>query len=166
MVTLSIDRINKAAPYNVEAMEKDGFYQFVTDYGVRYSIGFDLTEGLLSHEVYQFIITNVNNRKSLRDHKLRDTIMAIIYEFFEANNTVMLYICETGDNKQSMRSRLFEYWWATSPRKSDFTMVSANIRDAEGVRNYASIILRLDNPDAKDIVAEFTETVQLLSQKP
>lgn len=42
----------------------------------------------------------------------------------------------------------------------------ADIRDTDGVQNYAAIIVRLDNPKLKSIVAEFTETVQILSQKP
>lgn len=44
--------------------------------------------------------------------------------------------------------------------------MSADIRDADGEQNYAAIIVRLDNPHLKSIVAEFTETVQILSQKP
>lgn len=44
--------------------------------------------------------------------------------------------------------------------------MSADIRDAEGIPNYAVIVVRLDNPRLTSVIAEFTETVQLLSQKP
>ena len=60
---------------------------------------------------YQFSIINFNNKKSPRDPKVRETIIAIIENFFMESQEVMLYICETGDGKQSMRSRLFEYWF-------------------------------------------------------
>ena len=53
-----------------------------------------------------------------------------------------------------------------SLRKSDFVFMSADIRDAEGIPNYAAIVVRLDNPRLTSVIAEFTETVQLLSQKP
>jgi len=44
--------------------------------------------------------------------KLRQTIIAIIEEFFEANgNEAMLYITETGDGKQMFRNRLFIRWF-------------------------------------------------------
>lgn len=76
------------------------------------------------------------------------------------------YICETGDNKQRMRSRLFEYWFSTYNRKALFTMISSSIVDAEGVVNFATIILRNDNPELSEIIVEFTESIQLLSQKP
>mgnify|MGYP001537902201 CR=1 FL=1 len=62
-----------------------------------------------------------------------------------------------------MRNRLFEFWFHSSPRKSDFAFMSADIRDADGIQNYAAIIIRLDNPNLKSIVAEFTETIQMLS---
>lgn len=44
--------------------------------------------------------------------------------------------------------------------------MSADIRDLERELNYAAIIVRLDNPRLTSVIAEFTETVQLLNQKP
>lgn len=152
--------------YPVETTGEDGFYQFFTDGGVHYSVGFMEDDILLSQNSYQLIIANINNHKSPRDHKVRDTIIAIVDEFFRNNNSTLLYICETGDSKQSMRSRLFEYWFSTYNRKALFTMISSSIVDEEGVVNFATIILRNDNPNLSEIIAEFTESIQLLSQKP
>lgn len=42
----------------------------------------------------------------------------------------------------------------------------ADIRGAERVLNYAVILIRLGNPRLTFAIAEFTETVQLFSQKP
>lgn len=152
--------------YPVETTGEDGFYQFFTDGGVHYSVGFMEDDILLSQNSYQLIIANINNHKSPRDHKVRDTIIAIVDEFFRNNNSTLLYICETGDSKQSMRSQLFEYWFSTYNRKALFTMISSSIVDEEGVVNFATIILRNDNPNLSEIIAEFTESIQLLSQKP
>lgn len=152
--------------YPVETTGEDGFYQFFTDGGVHYSVGFMEDDILLSQNSYQLIIANINNHKSPRDHKVRDTIIAIVDEFFRNNNSTLLYICETGDSKQSMRSRLFEYWFSTYNRKALFTMISSSIVDEEGVVNFATIILRNDNPNLSEIIAEFTESILLLSQKP
>ena len=163
---LSLKRINENSSYPVETTGEDGFYQFFTDGGVHYSVGFMEDDILLSQNSYQLIIANINNHKSPRDHKVRDTIIAIVDEFFRSNNSTLLYICETGDSKQSMRSRLFEYWFSTYNRKALFTMISSSIVDEEGVVNFATIILRNDNPNLSEIIAEFTESIQLLSQKP
>ena len=153
---LSLERINSGeTPYQVEPTEQNGFYQFFTDGGVHYSVGFMEDDVLLSKNSYQLIIANINN-----------TIVSIVDEFFRCNNSTLLYICETGDNKQRMRSRLFEYWFSTYNRKALFTMISSSIVDAEGVVNFATIILRNDNPELSEIIVEFTESIQLLSQKP
>ena len=163
---LSLKRINENSSYPVETTGEDGFYQFFTDRGVHYSVGFMEDDILLSQNSYQLIIANINNHKSPRDHKVRDTIIAIVDEFFRNNNSTLLYICDTSDSKQSMRSRLFEYWFSTYNRKALFTMISSSIVDEEGVVNFATIILRNDNPNLSEIIAEFTESIQLLSQKP
>lgn len=166
MNSLSIERINETSSYRVELTEQDGFYQFFTDGGVHYSVGFMEDDILLVNDSYQLIIANINNHKSPRDRKVRDTIVAIVDEFFYRNNSTLLYICETGDNKQRMRSRLFEYWFSTYNRKALFTMMSSSVMDMDGVVNFVTIILRNDNRRLTEIITEFTESIQLLSQKP
>ncbi len=167
MVKLSIDAINSNSPYKVSLSKADGFFQFTTDYGIRYTVGFEQANELLKYETYQFLIINVNNQKSPRDEKLKKTILAVIKEFFRVSNTTMLYICETGDNKQSMRNRLFEYWFSSSAEiASAYTIMSSEIRDEDGVSNYAAIILRIDNPNYTEIIADFSNTVKFLNQKP
>ena len=77
-----------------------------------------------------------------------------------------MYICETGDGKQSFRSKLFERWFYTYNKKANYTFITSSIVDEEGVVNYATIIIRNDNPNLPTAVAEFTNTIQMLSQKP
>lgn len=149
----------------VKAGNRSDFY-FTTDYGVDYKICFLDSDLLMSDEAYELVIANVNNIKSPRDNKLRRTVMAVVYEFFEKNNMTLLYICETGDNRQTMRSRLFEYWYRTLPRSSEFYVSSINVKDIDGVQNFATIILRLDNPRIKDVVSEFIDTSRMLNDKP
>lgn len=165
MHPLSLELINKVAAYPVVCNEQDGFFHFFTDGGIHYSVGFIEDDILLSKESYQLIIANLNNRKSMRDKKVRDTIVAIVDEFFNRNNATLLYICETGDNKQGIRSRLFEYWFSTYNQKSLFTTLSSSVVDSEGVVNYATIILRNDNPFLSETISEFSESIQTLNQK-
>ena len=47
-----------------------------------------------------------------------------------------------------------------------FTMLTSSIVDEEGIVNFATLILRNDNPLLAEVVAEFSESVQLLNQKP
>ena len=165
MKPLSLEHVNTVSPYFVESTNNIGFYQFFTETGVHYSVGFMKDDLLLTKDSYQLIIANVNNHKSPRDRKVRDTIVAIIDEFFNQNNSTLLYICDTGDNKQHMRSRLFEYWFSTYQYKAFFTMISSSVMDMDGIINFATLILRNDNPFLSEIVTEFTESIQLLNQK-
>lgn len=166
MNPLSVDSINYRAPYRVAMGETAISYCFTTDYDVDYSIDFIDDDLINSDESYQLIIANLNNKKSPRDHKIKDTVLAVVEEFFQKNESTLLYICETGDSKQSMRSRLFEYWFATYEHKAQYTVVSSSIVDEEGVVNYATLIVRNDNPRLLQVISEFSESISLLSQKP
>lgn len=165
MNRLSIKTINERSSYEVSEVGENCF-QFFTDYGVHCSVEFVLDDSLLSRETYHLVIVNVNHQKSPSDLKVRDTIIAVIDEFFESNNSTLLYICETGDKKQAFRNRLFERWFSTYARKAQYTFVASSLIDDEGIENYAAIIVRNDNPELSAIISEFTTTISLLSTKP
>lgn len=166
MNTLDIGRINRLSPYEVQESCDEGFFDLVTDSGVQYSIGFmENYEALLLEDCYEFIIVNVNNKKSLRDVKLRDAMFAVIDEFFRVNNSTVLYICDTGDGRQSVRNRLFQHWFMQYSKHSAFTFMNSSVF-ADGIMNYASLIVRNDNPKLQTITEHFTTTVRLLGSKP
>lgn len=165
MIKLPLQRINEVAPYKIK-LQHDGSAYFTTDKGLHYIVSFDPDDAILSTLCYQLIIINVDNKPSPRDCKLRDTIVAIVEGFFAFNNEVMLYICETGDGKQAMRNRLFQYWYSQYERKYEFTFLSASIKDEEGIVNYATFIMRNDNPNYVEVLEDFGHSVQVLSNKP
>lgn len=109
---------------------------------------------------------NLNNKKSPRDPKVKDTITSIVEAFFSGNDNVLLYICETGDAKQAMRSRLFQYWFSSYINKELFTFISASVKDEDGIINHAALIMRSDNPSMPTILSEFSKTINLLNNKP
>ena len=113
-----------------------------------------------------FLSSNVNKIPSPRDLKMRDTVMLIIENFFNMNEAALLYICESGDGKQHMRSRLFEYWFSSYQMKDKFILMPVSIEDMEGIENFAALIIRKDNPNVLDIVAEFSNTVAMFRVKP
>ena len=163
---IDIENFNQRSPYKVVASCISGFYEFTTDYDVQYQIGFMPDTSIIQENAYQFIITNVNNRVSPNDAKVKDTVITMIDEFFRKNNDTLLYICETGDGKQAMRNRLFHYWFSLYENSQNLICMSSSVTDEEGIVNYATIILRNDNPKLSEIIAEYTETIQLLNTKP
>lgn len=166
MNTLDIDKINVSTPYRVIASEVQGGCSFITDSGVLYTIYFVEDEMVRSTESYQFVIANINNQKSPRDTKLKDTIVAIVENFFECNEAALLYICETSDGKQKMRSRLFEYWFKAYEEKVKYTMLSTSFMEEDGIENFTSVIIRNTNPDLAKLMCEFYETIEKINQKP
>ena len=163
MKPLSLDIINASAPYEVYWHEKSRTYRFKSDFGVVLAIGFDDDDIIENAESYVFSIINVNKIPSPRDLKMRDTVMLIIENFF--NKAALLYICESGDGKQHMRSRLIEYWFSSYQMKDKFILMPVSIEDMDGVENFAALIIRKDNPNILDIVAEFSNTVAMFRVK-
>ncbi len=141
-------------------------YRFRSDNGVVLAIGFDDDDMIESAESYMFSIINVNNVPSPRDLKMRDTVMLVIESFFNTNEAALLYICESGDGKQQMRSRLFEFWFSSYRMNEKFLLLPVSIEDMEGEMNYAALIVRKDNPKIIDIVSEFSNTVAMFRVKP
>lgn len=166
MVNISAERINLTAPYHVVDRGDGDYVYFTTDYGVRYRVGFERLDLIKSAPAYEFVIINVNQKPSPRDSKLRETVMAVVYDFFLSSELAMLYICETGDGKQSLRDRLFHFWLRTSPQYANFGTWDFAVTDEEGIRNYITLIVRNDNPKIVEVAAEITETVRLLNEKP
>ena len=166
MKALPLDVINASAPYKVYWHEASHTYRFKSDYEVVFAIGFDDDDIIETAESYVFSIINVNNMSSPRDMKVRDTVMLIIENFFNMNQAALLYICESGDGKQQMCSRLFEFWFSTYLLKDKFLLMPVSIEDMDGMENFAALIIRKDNPRFIDIVSEFSNTVAMLRVKP
>lgn len=57
MIELNIARLNLKSPYYV-TQDEDGDLLFITDYGVRYAISFELNEGMMNYPAYEFGILN------------------------------------------------------------------------------------------------------------
>lgn len=166
MNQLDLSRINESSPYKVVPSTRPNYYQFRSDSGVLFVVGFDVDDLIQNADSYQLIIANVNHKSSPRDVKVQEAIIAIVEEFFLMNNVTALYICESNDGKQKMRSRLFKYWFSTFIDRDQYTMLSTSIKDMEGVENFFAIISRNDNPQLSDVIGEFTQTVHFLAQKP
>ena len=166
MEKLSLDAINAKSEYLVKKEEDELTFSFMTDNMAEIFISFEKDDILQSGFVYQFGISNPQGTKSPRDPKVRNTILAIIEEFFNKNKAALLYICETGDGMQKMRSRLFQYWFSIYNEREEYLFLPQIVYDEEENENYAALIIRKDNPCFVELVSEFTDTVNLLNGKP
>lgn len=133
---------------------------------IDYAVIFTEDDLVKNDKAYQFVIANTNQKKSPRDKNLRDTVIAIIEEFFRKNNSTILILYSTDDNKQRARCRLFEYWFETFPSNDLFIMRTSSVIDEYGIKNIASVILRKDNPRIQEILEEFDFSIEFFQNKP
>lgn len=163
MQPLNIERINSVAPYKVWSNGKSFFFD--TLYGVNLRLDFDEDKDSLSTVSYWFNIINLNDTPSPHDENVMPTIWTVVEEFFRVNPDVLIYVCDSANEQQAIRARLFKRWFNLYNGHDRFFFCQAEIPD-EGVINYVSLIVPKQHPLVNDIVSEFYLQVEMFKQKP
>lgn len=73
---------------------------FSTESGVEYSVHFTEEFAIGECDTYQFMFSKLTKDHVPFDLKISQTLIVIIEEFFRANHNVLLYICDTSDNRE------------------------------------------------------------------
>ena len=89
MIKLSVEDINLQSDYKVIAIADDTV-EFTTDSGVEYHINFMVDYSIWEDNAYQFVIINKNKKASPNDEKLKNTLFAIVENFFSKNKNILL----------------------------------------------------------------------------
>lgn len=160
MNQLNLSRVNAHSPYKLE-VEGDS-YLFYTDYDILYSVTFDKEEGI-NYPAYWFNLTNLSGMNSPRDRKIQYTVICIIEEFFRSNEDVLLYMCDTADNQQSMRARLFMRWFESYESKERYITRSAVVV-TENQPDYIVLIVERSHPHAELITELFDAEIAAFRQ--
>ena len=163
MQTFNLTRLNFHSPYKVWA--EDNEYKFITDYEVSYRIIFSPNNDIWKEGAYEFGIFNENQKISPNDPKVKGTVEAIIEEFFLTNPNILLYQCETGDNRQAMRARLFAKWFNEYENKSRF-FIKVSVLHDDDIDNYIALIVQKSNPELNNILQTFNDFISYFSHKP
>ncbi len=163
MNSLSLPRINSKSPYKVKLSKNECFYIFTTDQNIIYSISFSEEYEIGGCMSYQFSIDNLEKSHGSYDKKIKDTIIAIIEDFFIANQDVLLYICDTSDNREAARNRPFLRWFEQHSF-GRFTICTADSQ-VEDTNFYMAIIVANDNPQKDSITLDFETTAKVLKNK-
>lgn len=163
MLNLSVECINKVSPYYVTSDKEDTFV-FDTDQCVKYEVSFvkDYTLGI--ENSYQLCITNIDKKTQPRDAKVRDTVVAIVEEFFKNNELSLLYICDSSDGRQRVRNRIFRIWFEEKATGNLYTLIPASIM-VDNEEYFASLILCKSNPLHDEILSIFTNFTDDLADK-
>lgn len=114
-----------------------------------------------SQDVFEFVIALTNNRLvglPLADPLIAPTIARIFQDFFARRGVVVVYICDSSDNRQAARSRMFDRWYQ---RYRYFGMIKmdAAILDPKGMI-YTSVVTHQSYPhkvEAFDAFLQLTD---------
>lgn len=161
MIGLRLSVLNLNSPYKI--WNDNNGYHFITDNGIAYVVEFDFYDIPISDEAYWFNLYNLSGKDSPHDVKLQKTIVCIVEEFFRQNPHILLYMCDTAENQQAARSRLFLRWFNLYGHKHEFIMRSAVVRD-EDMDNYITLIVQKSNPKAAEILATFDEQIGMFKE--
>ncbi|MBR5634307.1 MAG: hypothetical protein IKW78_03895 [Prevotella sp.] len=164
MNDLNLQSINATAPYIVGKV-REGVFFFRTESDVLYSILFKPDMEIADSQTYQFVIDRLSGTKQGHGERVRDTIIAIIYDFFTQNNDILLYICDTDDGREAMRNRLFISWFTKTADSTRFTIKTANCQ-VEDQTFYTAIILQNTHPHYEAVTAEFDTLAEMYANKP
>lgn len=160
MELLNLNNINMSAPYSIWRQDKR--YYFKTDNDIIYMVSFDKEEAFQEDKAYWFNLSNTSDRKSPRDHKIRETIFALLEDFFNENPDILLYICDTIDNQQAQRERLFLSWF-NRYGKGRFTIITAKVSSGDE-DEYVAMILQNNHPHYDAIIHQFKKEIAMFKE--
>lgn len=157
MNELDFSRINLFSPYPVWKSDNELFFK--TDYDILYSVSFEQDE-MIELTAYWFRITNRSGKKSPSDKKIQQTVIVIIEEFFRTNPEILLYMCDTANEQQAQRDRLFLRWFNSYSQKGKYVIKTALVMD-EGEANYIALIIPSNHPALQDVITTFDEEINM-----
>lgn len=155
---LSVDNINRNSPYWVIQID-DMQFRFVTKNGIIYRVGFYPDEYFMRGKAFHFFIDNVEDAYAPKDPDVFKVIALVLEEFFGYDSSVMLYICDPRDRRESVRAALYKRWFESYPDKEQLTLRDAEI-NFKGYIVYSGMILRNDNPEYNKITSDFDAFIE------
>lgn len=140
MLSFNLESLKKKVPYPL-TFEGEGTFSFETEAGRHYSIGFIEDYTFERDDCYQFFMVTPNAGAYSSDDAIRETVVALIEEFFRLNDAAILYICDTSDGRQAARSRLFRSWYERYEDRLMFQCKTAEF-EVDGIWYFATILLK------------------------
>lgn len=146
--------------YNVEPSEDGLTYSFTTRYGIVYKLAlttYQLGEvSAFSLSLYPETETNVI------DYWIKNTVVKLIADILNKESNVIFYICDSEDERQDSRHRVFEYWYQKSAEYFYYiSKYNHCVISEHGYTLNASILYNNENPLGSMVIEEFKKELNL-----
>ncbi len=111
-------------------------FYFTTNSNTTYSLEFK-TRGLVAGITrYEVDLDIIEGRSIYLDDKIRLTVVQIIQDFIDKNtDTIITYVCDTGDGKQLKRHKKFTRWY-TGHKSNNLSLFSYEIDSESTEKTY------------------------------
>lgn len=137
-------------------------FEFNTSYGITYiayflSYGYMFDDPEFSDSVFTFNLDlkDGDADDAATDERVGLTIVEIFRAFFETKQNVVIYICESADNRHLARKRKFDFWFW---KFNDGSIVKEDgIAVIEDVEIYNSLLIHKDNYYLNTIIDAFRQ---------
>ncbi len=109
-------------------------------------------------DVFEFVISLTNNTSAglpLADPLIEPTIVKIFQDFFARRGVVIVYICDSSDNRQAVRHRMFNRWFERY-KHLGFVKFDAELRDPNGLI-YTSVMVHRSYPYRAQVFEAFLQ---------
>ena len=164
METLDLVRINSQAPYTV--LFDGTSYIFEISDTAYVVVRFTIEDKIRFLIGYWLGLETVSLNPTIKDDKIRQTILCILDEFFRQNPSYVIYTCEYEDGKQAARNRLFRSWFNNYEMKDRYIYSEKEIQ-VDGNNTFISLIVPTSHPMCEEVVGFFDEAINLFkSDKP
>lgn len=150
------------SPYPLQ--ENDEYsYEFITDAGIKYKIYFldySYLFDVYTHincPIYSFNIDAIEGDPddSPGDDRVGATVSEVMNLFFLTVDNVVVYVCDSIDNRQLARKRKFDLWFYSYNNGS--LIKQDGVAVVEGTEIYNSILLHKHNQQFTDIISAFMD---------
>lgn len=102
-----------------------------------------------------------SQKNSPGDLKIRQTVTCILEEFFRTNPDVLLYMCDSANDQQAMRSRLFLRWFNVYGQQAEYFTRTEMVKDGDE-ENYIALIVKRSHPMLQEIIEMYDEEIAMV----
>lgn len=151
MDLISLSAVNAKSPYKIDSDQSGSFF-FVTNKQRLYHVAFIEDQLFCEHGIYQYCLET--EMHTAADGHVYEVVVALMEEFFKSSAKGLLYVCDSTDGRQAVRSRLFNRWFNSYADKDKYLLLQREVQ-YEDMLHYVSLIVRKDHSETQAIITSF-----------